>query len=78
MPHQVHQVHIQPKTPPVKIEEMIGKEGGLWQALDVANQHLFNSLLHSPVAHPHLLLALPQQPAHVCGEVAPFVGKPDQ
>ena len=44
VPHQVHQVHIQPQTPPVKIEEMVGKERGLWQARDVASQHLFDRI----------------------------------
>ena len=36
-------------TPPVKIEEMVGKEGGLWQPHDVANQDLFNSFAVKPV-----------------------------
>ena len=41
--HEVHQVHIQPQTRPVKVEEVVGKERGLGQAHDVANQHLFDS-----------------------------------
>ena len=35
-------------TPPVKIEEMVGKEGGLWQPHDVANQDLLNSFAVKP------------------------------
>ena len=53
---------------------MVGKEGGLWQPHDVANQHLFNSFAVKPVDN--LLLTLSEQPGLVGGEVAPIVEKP--
>ena len=56
---------------------MVGKEGGLWQPHDVANQHLFNRFAVKPVDTLPSPSADSQHPGLVGGEVAPIVEKPE-